>query len=151
MPCGSRLTYRLNSFSSKISQQNIHFNIYTETSKRQEGSLCKNSHPKCFKTTKTVFSPPRAAGRSERLSSLVDFLKKYSWRQKNYYSNRCILLERMSFFRYHGLHSPPRFYRLLFRVKSRKFGKCSLLWNISLKTVAFIHGKGPLLLLDKIL
>ena len=25
--------------------------MYTKTSKRKEGSPCKNSHPKCFKTT----------------------------------------------------------------------------------------------------
>ena len=29
------------SFSSKISQQNIHFNMHTETSKRQQDCLCK--------------------------------------------------------------------------------------------------------------
>ena len=34
-----------------MSQQNTHFNMYIETSKQQQGSLCKNSHPKCFKTT----------------------------------------------------------------------------------------------------
>ena len=37
--------------SSTISQQNTHFNMYIETSQQQQSSPCKNSHPKCFKTT----------------------------------------------------------------------------------------------------
>ena len=45
-----RYTHRLNSFSSTISQENTHFNMYIATSKQQQGSPCKNSHSKCFKT-----------------------------------------------------------------------------------------------------
>ena len=41
----------LNLFSCRIFQQNTHFNMYTETSKQQQGSPCKSLHPKCFKTT----------------------------------------------------------------------------------------------------
>ena len=43
----------LNSFSRtrRISQQNAHFNMYTETSKQQKGPACINFHPDCFKTT----------------------------------------------------------------------------------------------------
>ena len=48
IPCGLRSTHRLNPFSSKISQQNTHFDVYIETSKRQEGSPCKNFHLNCF-------------------------------------------------------------------------------------------------------
>ena len=48
---GPRQTHRLNSFSNTLSQQNTHFNMYIETSKQQQGSPCKNSDPKCFKTT----------------------------------------------------------------------------------------------------
>ncbi len=43
--------HRLNSFSSKTSHQNLNFNIYSETSKRQEGSVRANSYQKCFKMT----------------------------------------------------------------------------------------------------
>ena len=42
--------FRLNSFLSTISQQNTDFNMYTETSKRQQGSPYKNPYPKFFKT-----------------------------------------------------------------------------------------------------
>ena len=34
----AKSTYRLNSFFRKISQKKEHFETYTETSKRQEGS-----------------------------------------------------------------------------------------------------------------
>ena len=46
-PVSSRL---LNSISSKLNHQNTQFNMYTITSKRQEGSTCKDSYPKCFIT-----------------------------------------------------------------------------------------------------
>ena len=46
------ITHHLKSFSSTISQQNTHFNMYIETSKQQQGFPCKNSHPKCFKKDK---------------------------------------------------------------------------------------------------
>ena len=48
------LLLTLNSISSKICQQNAHFNMYTTTSKHQEGSTCKDSHLKCFKTTNST-------------------------------------------------------------------------------------------------
>ena len=47
-PVSSRL---LNSISTKLFHQNKQFNVYTSTSKQQEGSTCKNSYPKCFITT----------------------------------------------------------------------------------------------------
>ena len=48
-PVSSRL---LNSISTKLFHQNKQFNVYTTTSKQQEGSTCKNSYPiKCFITT----------------------------------------------------------------------------------------------------
>ena len=47
-----RYTHRLNSFSSPITQQNTHFNMYIETSKQQQGFPCKNAHQKCFKKDK---------------------------------------------------------------------------------------------------
>ena len=47
-----RYTHRLNSFSSTITQQNTHFNMYIETSKQQQGFPCKNSHQKCFRKDK---------------------------------------------------------------------------------------------------
>ena len=43
--------YHLNPFYSRICQQNTHFNMYSEISKREQGSPRKNSHPKCYKTT----------------------------------------------------------------------------------------------------
>ena len=52
-------THRLNSFSSTISQQNTHFNMYIETSKQQQGFPCKNSHQKCFKKDKFWQIPSR--------------------------------------------------------------------------------------------
>ena len=45
------LTRLLNSISSGICRQNTQFNMYTSTSKQQEGCTCKDSHPKCFITT----------------------------------------------------------------------------------------------------
>ena len=47
-PMSTRL---LNSISSRICRQNTQFNMYTTTSKRQEGCTFKDSHPKCFITT----------------------------------------------------------------------------------------------------
>ena len=41
----------LNSISSRICRQNTQFNMYTTTSKQQEGCTFKDSHPKCFVTT----------------------------------------------------------------------------------------------------
>ena len=41
----------LNSISSRICRQNTQFNMYTTTSKQQEGCTFKDSHPKCFITT----------------------------------------------------------------------------------------------------
>ena len=54
-----RYTHRLNSFSSTITQQNTHFNMYIETSKHQQGFPCKNSHQKCFKKDKFWQIPSR--------------------------------------------------------------------------------------------
>ena len=47
-PMSTRL---LNSISSRICRQNTKFNMYTTTSKQQEGCTFKDSHPKCFITT----------------------------------------------------------------------------------------------------
>ena len=47
-PMSTRL---LNSISSRICRQNTQFNMYTTTSKQQEGCTFKDSHPKCFITT----------------------------------------------------------------------------------------------------
>ena len=47
-PTSTRL---LNSISSRICRQNTQFNMYTTTSKQQEGCTFKDSHPKCFITT----------------------------------------------------------------------------------------------------
>ena len=44
-PASPRL---LNSISSKLCHQNTQFNMYTTTSKQQEGSTCKDSYPNCF-------------------------------------------------------------------------------------------------------
>ena len=40
-----------NTDSSRICRQNTQFNMYTTTSKQQEGCTFKDSHPKCFITT----------------------------------------------------------------------------------------------------
>ena len=40
----------LNSISSGICRQNTQFNMYSKTSKQQEGCTFKDSHPKCFIT-----------------------------------------------------------------------------------------------------
>ena len=47
-PLSTRL---LNSISSRICRQNTQFNMYTTTSKHQEGCTFKDSHPTCFITT----------------------------------------------------------------------------------------------------
>ena len=47
-PMSTRL---LNSISSRICRQNTKFNMYTTTSKQQEGCTFKDSHSKCFITT----------------------------------------------------------------------------------------------------
>ena len=47
-PMSTRL---LNSISSRICRENTQFNMYTTTSKQQEGCTFKDSHPKCFITT----------------------------------------------------------------------------------------------------
>ena len=47
-PMSTRL---LNSISSGICRQNTQFNMYSKTSKSQEGCTFKDSHPKCFITT----------------------------------------------------------------------------------------------------
>ena len=47
-PMSTRL---LNSISSRICRQNTQFNMYTTTSKQQEGCTFKDSHPTCFITT----------------------------------------------------------------------------------------------------
>ena len=47
-PMSTRL---LNSISRRICHQNTQFNMYTTTSKQQEGCTFKYSHPKCFITT----------------------------------------------------------------------------------------------------
>ena len=47
-PMSTRL---LNLISSRICRQNTQFNMYTTTSKQQEGCTFKDSHPKCFITT----------------------------------------------------------------------------------------------------
>ena len=52
---------RLNSISSRIGQQNTHFNMYARTSKPQEGFTCKDSHAKCFKTTNSTAKLYRGA------------------------------------------------------------------------------------------
>ena len=44
-------TLLLNSISSRICRENTQFNMYTTTSKQQEGCTFKDSHPKCFITT----------------------------------------------------------------------------------------------------
>ena len=44
-------TRLLNSISSRICRQNTQFNMYTTTSKQEEGCTFKDSHPKCFITT----------------------------------------------------------------------------------------------------
>ena len=41
----------LNSIYSGICRQNTQFNMYSKTSKQQEGYTFKDSHPKCFITT----------------------------------------------------------------------------------------------------
>ena len=50
-PMSTRL---LNSISSRICRQNTQFNMYTTTSKQQEGCTFKDSHPKCFITTNNI-------------------------------------------------------------------------------------------------
>ena len=47
-PMSTRLS---NSISRRICRQNTQFNMYTTTSKQQEGCTFKDSHSKCFITT----------------------------------------------------------------------------------------------------
>ena len=48
LPYEPMSTGLLNSISSGICRQNTQFNMYSTTSKRQEGFTFKDSHPKCF-------------------------------------------------------------------------------------------------------
>ena len=59
-PMSTRL---LNSISSRICRQNTQFNMYTTTSKQQEGCTFKDSHPKCFVTTNFDKFHPEAFAR----------------------------------------------------------------------------------------
>ena len=43
-----------NSIPSKLCHQNTHFNMYTTTSKQQEGSTCKDSYQNCFVATNST-------------------------------------------------------------------------------------------------
>ena len=51
----------LNSISSGICHQNTQFNMYTTTSKQQEGCTFEDSHPKCFITTNLTAKLSRGA------------------------------------------------------------------------------------------
>ena len=51
----------LNSISSGICHQNTQFNMYTTTSKQQEGCTFEDSHPKCFITTNSTAKFSRGA------------------------------------------------------------------------------------------
>ena len=51
----------LNSISSGICHQNTQFNMYTTTSKQQEGCTFEDSHPKCFITTNSTAKLSRGA------------------------------------------------------------------------------------------
>ena len=51
----------LNSISSGICHQNTQFNMYTTTSKQQEGCTFEDSHPKCFITTNFTAKLSRGA------------------------------------------------------------------------------------------
>ena len=42
------------SIPSKLGHQNTHFNMYTITSKQQEGSTCKDSYQNCFIATNST-------------------------------------------------------------------------------------------------
>ena len=53
-------TRLLKSIFSGICRQNTQFNMYSTTSKQQEGCMFKDSHPKCFITT-TFDKFPREA------------------------------------------------------------------------------------------
>ena len=69
-PMSTRL---LNSISSRICRQNTQFNMYTTTSKQQEGCMFKDSHPKCFITTNfdnsTAKLSPGAVNRGDVLTA----------------------------------------------------------------------------------
>ena len=43
-----------NSVPGKLCHQNTHFNMYTTTSKQQEGSTCKDLYPNCFIATNSA-------------------------------------------------------------------------------------------------
>ena len=51
----------LNSISSWICHKNTQFNMYTTTSKQQEGCTFEDSHPKCFMTTNSTAKLSRGA------------------------------------------------------------------------------------------
>ena len=48
------LSHDFNSISNGICHQNTQFNMYTTTSKQQEGCTFDDSHPKCFITTNST-------------------------------------------------------------------------------------------------
>ena len=69
-PMSTRL---LNSIFSGICRQNTQFNMYSTTSKQQEGCMFKDPHPKCFITTNFDKFPaklsPRPVNRGDVLTA----------------------------------------------------------------------------------
>ena len=69
----------LNSISSRICRENTQFNMYTTTSKQQEGCTFKDSHPKCFFDTAKL--SPGAVNRGDVLTACFrDIQSQFEWR-----------------------------------------------------------------------
>ena len=79
-------TRLLNSISSTICRQNTQFNMYTTTSKQQEGCTFKDSHPKCFITTNSTAKLSRGAvNRGDVLTACFRDIQSQSNGVCNYY------------------------------------------------------------------
>ena len=77
-PMSTRL---LNSISSRICRENTQFNMYTTTSKQQEGCTFKDSHPKCFITTNFDKSHREAFARGGESRWCFDSM--FPWKTKS--------------------------------------------------------------------
>ena len=67
-PMSTRL---VNSIFSGICRQNTQFNMYSTTSKQQEGCTFKDSHPKCFITTNFDKFPREAVAKGDERGDVL--------------------------------------------------------------------------------
>ena len=76
----------LTRFLAKLCHQNTHFNMYTTTSKQQEGSACKDSYQNCFIATNSTAKLWRGVmNRGEIFESVLRYFRCVSTFHLNLY------------------------------------------------------------------